>query len=266
MHWSLNTYGTGQEVSLERLIELAKGAGYDGIEYLMDFNQPHGVEADASAERLAEVKRQMDAAGLAISCVTSCAYFHDLDPDKLAENLRKARRTIAIASGWGVPQIRVLGDRVPEDETKEQVLEQVAGCLRDLCGEAQDAGVRLTQEMHSSFADPSYSVPMVGRVNHPNFGLIFNGQFRGGGERNPAWGVKPGESIRGMYDRFRPHLVSMHLHAMEPPDVLGHHHELFALLKADDWDGWVSQESAYRGPDPEKVLRMYTAMFQILSA
>jgi sugar phosphate isomerase/epimerase len=266
VNWSLNTYGTGQEVSLERLIELAKGAGYEGIEYLMDFDQPHGVEADAPPERLAEVKRQMDAAGLTISCVTSCAHFHDLDADRLAENLGKARRTIAIAAGWGVPQIRVLGDRVPEDDTKGRVLEQVAGCLRDLSAEAAAAGVRLTQEMHSSFADPAYSVPMAERVDHPNFGLIFNGQFRGGGERNPAWGVRPGESIRGLYERFRPHLVSMHLHAMEPPDVLGHHQELFALLRADGWSGWVSQESAYRGPDPEKVLRMYTALFQVLSA
>lgn len=266
MKWCLNTYGTGQEISLERLIELAGGAGYEGIEFLMDFAQPHGVEADAAPERLAEVKRQMDAAGLEIACVTSCAHFHDLDSQKLAENARKAGRTVEIAADWGCPRVRVLGDRVPEDETREQVLHQVTGCLQDLCAQAAERGVTVLLEMHSSFADPHYSVRVAEWVNRANFGLIFNGQFRGGGERNPAWGVQPGESIRAMYDRFRPYLVSMHTHAMEAPDVLPHYQELFRLLKADGWDGWVSQEAAYRGPDPEKVLRMYTALFQALAA
>jgi sugar phosphate isomerase/epimerase len=266
MKWCLNTYGTGQEISLERLIELAQGTGYEGIEYLMDFQQPHGVEADAPAEGLAEVKRRMDAAGLAIACVTSCAHFHDLDAAKRDESLRKARRTIEIAAGWGCPHVRVLGDRVPEDETKARVLDQVTGCLQELADQAAGRGITLSLEMHGSFTDPDYSVPLARRVDRPNFGLIFNGQFRGGGERNPAWGVQPGQSIRPLYDRFRPYLTSMHIHAMEPPDVFSHYQELFRLLKADGWDGWVSQESAYRGPDPEKVLTLYTALFRAMTA
>ena len=69
-----------------------------------------------------------------------------------------------------------------------------------------------------------------------------------------------------MYDRFRPYLTSIHVHAMEPPDVFPHYRELFSLLRADGWDGWVSQESAYRGPDPEKVLTLYTALFRAFTA
>ena len=265
MKWCLNTYGTGQEISVERLIELAKGAGYAGIEFLMDFQQPHGVEADASPERLAEVEQAMGAAGLDIACVTSCAHFHDLDAPTCDENLRKARRTVEIAAGWGCRHVRVLGDRVPEDATKQQVLDQVARCLRELTQYAAARNVVLSLEMHSSFADPDYSVPLAQQVDHPNFGLIFNSQFRGGGDRNPAWGVQPGDSIRPMYDRFRPYLTSIHTHPMEPPDVLPHYRELFSLLKQDGWDGWVSQEAAYRGPDPEKVLALYTALFQALA-
>ncbi len=265
MQWCLNTYGTGQDLALGRLIELARQTGYEGIEYLMDFQQPHGVEADAAPDHLLAVKAAMDAAGLEIACVTSCAHFHDLDGEKLAENRRRAERTIAIAHGWGCPLVRVLGDRVPEDEHKAAVLAQVTGCLQDLADAARPLGVRVLLEMHSSFADPDYSIPLAERVARSNFGLIFNGQFRGGRAPNPPWGVQSGESIRGLYDRFRPHLVSMHVHAMEPPDQWPHYQELFRLLRADGWDGWVSQESAYRGPDPEKVLQLYTALFHALA-
>ena len=231
----------------------------------MDFAQPHGVEADASPERLAEVQQSMAMAGLSIACVTSCAHFHDLDATTRDENLRKARRTVDIAADWGCRHVRVLGDRVPEDGTKAQVLDQVTGCLRELADYAAPREITVSLEMHASFADPDYSVPVAERVDRRNFGLIFNSQFRGGGERNPAWGVQAGEAIRGMYDRFRPYLTSIHTHEMEPPDLLPHYRELFTLLKEDGWDGWVSQEAAYRGPDPEKVLALYTALFHALA-
>ena len=42
--------------------------------------------------------------------------------------------------------------------------------------------------------------------------------------------------------------------------------ELFRLLKADGWNGYVAMEAAYTGPDPEKVLRLYTALFHTLTA
>ena len=46
MKWSLNTYQTAQNWEIDELIRQAKGAGFDGIEFLMDFGQKHGVEAN----------------------------------------------------------------------------------------------------------------------------------------------------------------------------------------------------------------------------
>ena len=43
MKWSLNTYQTGQNWELDELIRQCKAAGFDGIEFLMDFKQKHGV-------------------------------------------------------------------------------------------------------------------------------------------------------------------------------------------------------------------------------
>jgi hypothetical protein len=51
---------------------------------------------------------------------------------------------------------------------------------------------------------------------------------------------------------------------METPAVLGYYQEFFQLLVENGYSGYVANEAAYTGPDPEKVLRMYTAMFQTM--
>jgi len=50
------------------------------------------------------------------------------------------------------------------------------------------------------------------------------------------------------------------------PEELPRWQEWFGLLKQDGYQGYVANESAYTGPDPEKVLRMYTALFQTMTA
>ena len=265
IRWALNTYRTGDDLPLEELIDLAARTGYEGIEFLMDFDQPHGVEADAATDHLRHVRKLMADAGLVISGVTSCAHFHELDPEKLAENQRRARQTLDVAEELGCPYVRVLGDRPPFDENRERVLDQIVENLRHLGEAAAPKGQTVSMEMHSGTTDPAVSVPIIERVDLPNVGLIFNGQFHNPPARPPEWGVPTGASIRPLYDRFRPHLRSIHVHAMEPADVLPQYAELFRLLKSDDWSGWVSQEAAYTGPDKEKVLALYTGLFHSLT-
>ena len=79
MKWSLNTYQTAQNWEIDELIRQAKAAGFDGIEFLMDYGQKHGVEANADAGWLRTVKEKMDASGLEFASVTSCASFHSLN-------------------------------------------------------------------------------------------------------------------------------------------------------------------------------------------
>ena len=57
MKWSLNTYQTAQNWEIDELLRQAQSAGFDGIEFLMDYKQKHGVEANADAGWLQTVKR-----------------------------------------------------------------------------------------------------------------------------------------------------------------------------------------------------------------
>jgi hydroxypyruvate isomerase len=264
MKWSLNTYQTAQNWELDELIRQAKAAGFDGIEFLMDFGQKHGVEANADPGWLRTVKEKVDASGLEFASVTSCASFHSLNDTEREEAMGRARNSIRIARDFGCRHVRVLGDRVPDDGTRDQVLRNVADCMRELARLAQPDGITIAMEMHGSFTDPDLCVPLAEAVDMPNFGLVFNSQFRENAET--GWRLPPGGSIRPLYDRFRPYLTQIHTHQMERPDQLPMYQELFLLLKADGWDGFVAMEAAYTGPDPEKVLRLYTALFRTMSA
>src|SRR5437763_5340988 len=141
MKWSLNTYQTAQNWELDELIRQAKAAGFDGIEFLMDFGQKHGVEANSDAGWLRTVKEKVDASGLEFASVTSCASFHSPDDAERGEAMGRARNTIRIARDFGCRHVRVLGDRVPEDSTRATVLRNVTECMRELARLAQPDGI-----------------------------------------------------------------------------------------------------------------------------
>jgi hypothetical protein len=265
MKWTLNTYEVGQHWELDHLIEMCQQTGYPYIEFLMDFKQPHGLEWDTPEERFAEVRKKLDAAGLKFGSFTSCQTFHSLDAAERAESVKRVKRVIDMARKFGCDHVRVLGDQLPKEESQRpSVVKNVADCLRQL-GDYAGEGIWVSIEMHSAFTDPHYSMAVIRQVNLPNVGLVFNGQFPVG--KDWKYTLPPGAaSIKPFYDMIRPHLSSIHHHSMERPAELGYWQEFFRLAKADGYSGYVANESAYTGPDPEKVLRLYTALFQTLTA
>jgi hypothetical protein len=94
----------------------------------------------------------------------------------------------------------------------------------------------------------------------PNVGIVFNSQWRVG--LNKGWSLPAdAPSIAPLYELFAPYITSVHLHPMEKPDQWRYYQELFRLLVRDGYKGHISNESAYTGPDPAKVHRLYTTLF-----
>ena len=52
---------------------------------------------------------------------------------------------------------------------------------------------------------------------------------------------------------------------MDEADQLSYYEELFANLVRDGFQGFVSYEGAYTGPDPEHVLSLNTALFRVMT-
>ncbi len=114
MKWTLNTYQVGQNWELDQLIEMCLKTGYPYIEFLMDFDQPHGLEWDAPEARFAEVKEKIEAAGLKFGSFTSCQRFDSPDAEERAESVTWPASSAAITCGcWatGCRRRRARGPR-----------------------------------------------------------------------------------------------------------------------------------------------------------
>lgn len=261
MKWVLNTYETAQQWEVDRIIEVCQSAGYAGIEFLQDFKQMHGLEASAEDAHVLGVKQKMQAAGLITASLTSCKHFHDPEEVDRRTAIDQVKRVIDQAAMIDCDHVRVLGDKVPDEETaREAVLENVGAALQELGDYAAPKGITVSIEAHGSFTDPLFVTRVVKAADRPNIGIVFNSQWRVGAPK--GWSLPAdAPSIAPLYDLLAPYITSVHTHEMEKPEVEGYYQEFFRLLVRDGYTGYISNECAYRGPDPEKVMRLYTALF-----
>lgn len=263
MKWVLNTYQTAQEWDIDRIIQVCLASGYQGIEFLQDFKQAHGLEANATDEHVLAIREKMQAAGLLTASLTSCCHFHDPSEADRRRNINQVKRVIKQAALISCDHVRVLGDHLPPDDeqAREAILINVTGALQELADFAKPEGITVSIEQHQSFTDPLLVTRVVKDADRPNIGIVFNSQWRVGVEK--GWSLPAGApSIAPLYDLLAPYITSVHTHQMEQPDVWRYYQELFRLLVRDGYHGYISNECAYTGPDPEKVLMLYTALFQ----
>ena len=261
MRWVLNTYRVAQDWDVPTIIDMCRKTGHEGIEFLFDFNQKHGIEDHVSPEYVAGVAKQVEDAGLWVASLTSCSKFDDTDPAKLEENKGKAKRTIDLAAHIGCKHVRVLGDRIGDRRAPEKTIDQVAAALSELGAYAAPSGITVSMEMHGHFIDPDLSLAVMRKVSAANVGLVFNCVWPVGAAE--GWSLPAGtKSIKSIYEKTGKYWTAVHTHAFERPNETDFYLEMFELLKKDGFKGFISNECAYVGPDPERVLSLYTAFFR----
>ena len=255
MKWALNTYRVCQDWELDRILEVAEAAGYAGVELLMDYEQKHGFEWDTSEDRWQGLKDRVDHSGVVISSLTSCQKFHEPDIGERSESVRRVKRVIDMTEFMGCDHVRMLGDRF-DDETRDAVIGYVTAALSELGDYAAPKGITVSIEMHGSFTEPDPAMALIEGVDRPNVGFVFNSQFRD---------CESG-SIEPLFSRIGPHVTAVHTHQVESPETFDLYRQMFEWLKANDFKGYISNECAYTGPDPEKVLALYVALFKAFTA
>lgn len=251
MKWALNTYQTCQDWELKRILDTAEATGYQGVELLMDYKQKHGFEWDTPEDAWDGLKMEVEASNVVISSLTSCQNFHSENPDERKETVSRVSRVIDMAEFMGCDHVRVLGDRYSE-ENRDAVVEYVTEGLKALGNYAGEKNITVSIEMHGSFTDPVSAMEVIEAVNLPNVGFVFNSQFVGCDDG----------SIEPLFSRVAPHITSVHTHKVETPETFELYRQMFEWLNRIGFSGYISNECAYTGPDPEKVLALYVGLFK----
>ena len=254
MKWSLNTYRTGQDWDIDYMIDIVKNTGYHGIEFLMDFDQKHGLEWNTPREKWDEVKIKVESAGLEFASLTSCQKFQSLDEGERSQSVERVKRVIDMADFFGCKHIRVLGDRFT-DETRDEVVKNVGSCLGELGAYAHDYGSTVSIEMHGHFTAVDPAMEAIRIADRPNVGLVFN----------CVWPDVTVDTVDDFHDTIAPHITMVHTHSVEDPETFEFYRRMFAKLNELGFDGYISNESAYCGPDPEKVLALYVGLYLAFS-
>ena len=261
---------TEGEMSVDEWIEIASGLDVDGIEFYWGF-----TPAD-DPDELDRIATLADERGLAIPMMCYSPDFTRPTAEGRREEVREQRRAIDATARLGGGYCRVLsGQRRPE-VAYEEGLDRVAECIHELLPYAAEREVTLILENH--YKDDFWEYPEFAQQQEAFLDLLDRI------EESPWFGVNydpsnaviagddPIDLLRAVADR----VVTMHasdryleggtledLRAMEDDahegyaDILEHgvvgegmidYDEVFSILAAAGFEGWISIEDGY---DPE---------------
>ena len=228
--------------SWEQAVQRAVEYGYQGLEL-------RGVEGEMdltkaapfTVSRLPATKRELKERGLAIPCLdTSCRFDQAAEIDN---SIDEGKRHIDLAGELEAPSIRVFGDRIPDSQSREKIIEQVVEGLLALAQHAEGTGVQVLLESHNDFARLQNLLDVMRAVHHPHVGVLWD-------VHHPYRFFS--EPLADTYEKLKDRIRHVHLKDSVSVDggvrycLLGQGivpvSEVLQLLASGGYDGWIAFE------------------------
>ncbi|MEC9475774.1 MAG: TIM barrel protein [Planctomycetota bacterium] len=251
--FGLVTYLWGQDLTLERLIDSCESSGLGAVE--LRTTHAHGVEPSLDKQQRAEVKARFDDSPVICIGIGGNEKLHHADPTRLKAAMDATRAFLKLSADIGGSGVKVKPDQCPRGQELEPTIERIGKSLQQLGKEAADIGQEIRLEVHGSCAP----LPMIERIleiaDHPAVGACWNcndSDLSGDGiEKNFA----------RVSDRF-----ARTLHVRRLDEKRYPYQQLFDMLRAQKWDGWMLLEAHDRPPEARvEALRAQNAYFEALA-
>lgn len=194
--------------SWKTILDQADRLGYAAIELrgvAGEMDLPKVPELSGS--RIAETRKDLAALGLVISDLGASARMHEKEPAARAKQLDEGRRFIDLASALGVKYVRMFGDKIPEGESREDVLRRVVDGFREMAAHAKPAGVVVLIESHGDFTGSKDLEQILTGVDSEAFALLWDAHHTF---------VASGEQPADTYARLRRWIRHTHLKDSKP--------------------------------------------------
>lgn len=196
--------------NLARVIEAAQSGGYACIEPRIGWNHAAGIELELSKSARRDIKRQIDDAGIAISCLALGAQFAKATPEERAESVELTARSAELASDLGVPFLRVFGGPLPAGETMAGIRDAVAEAFGEAAGKAAAFGVTPCLETHDAFSHPDDVAYVVANCGESNAGVVWHAGHH----------LRLGVSIEDGYRTLAPWIRHCHTNGLPMPETM----------------------------------------------
>ena len=169
----------------------------------------------------------------------------------------------------------MFGDRIPDTQSREKIIEQVVAGLLALAHHAEGTGVQVLLESHGDFARLQNLLDVIQAARHPQVGVLWD-------VHHPFRFFS--EPLADTYERLKEHIRHVHLKNSVATDdgirycLLGQGDvpvgEVLRLLVSGGYDGWIAFEWEKRWhpeieepevalPDFVRVLRAAEVEFHI---
>jgi glucosamine-6-phosphate deaminase len=233
--------------SLARVLDAAGRMGYDGVELrFLESDDALWARPELVGSGLAETKRRLADAGLAIPCVDTRSFFHHPHADARRTALEESVRSADLASALGAPGIRVFGDRVQPGADAASTRGWVAESLAALRDRLRGSGVEVWLETHGDFATAAAARDLLERAGGDGLGLVWDpaNAFSEYGEEPEAAAAALGTLVRHVHlkDARRPADGRLPWPPVLPGDGDFPAARVVACLAREGYSRWVSFE------------------------
>jgi len=225
------------DATLAAAISAGRRWGYSGVELRLIDGEL--IDPAMPAERRAQVRRTLAAAGLPVVAVDSSIRLTGEDPGP------DLRRFLQLASEWEAPLVRVFGGALDPSPARQDRIRAAARVLEEAMPLATRLGVAIGVETHDAFSASAAVAELLALVPSDLVGAVWDSHHphRAGERAADVWAnlgrrlllaqVKDARRDPGREDGWQ--LVPLGQGEVPVRDML-------ALLSAGGYQGWVSVE------------------------
>ncbi len=193
------------DYSVDQVIDLARGSGFDGVEIRLIRGQVELAQLlEFSDEQIADTRGRFDRAGVDVVCIDTSIRFSETDADAQRAQVELARHNSRIAEGLGAPFLRVFGGALPagprSSADRRRHLAGVARGLNLVAGVAAESGITVLLETHDDFCTSAAVDELWSEGVRDDVGLLWDTlhTYRFGESPEATW-ARIGDRVRHVH-------------------------------------------------------------------
>lgn len=252
MQLGLVTYQWGADWDLPTLIKNCQQTGFAGVE--LRTTHKHGVEPALDDMQRRDVAKRFADSGVELMGLGTTCEYHSPDPAVLKKNIEETKAFIKLCHDVGGSGVKVRPNGLPAGVPVAKTIEQIGKSLDEVAEFGEGYGVDIRLEIHGRGTSEIATIRKIMDVSrHRGSKLCWN--------CNAEDTAGPG--LAANFNSVKDRLGTVHIH-----DLISNYpwRELFALLKAADFNGWTLLEEGSQTADPIRVMKYYRIVWETMTA